>query len=584
MDPEVQQQQNQLKNRPINVLLISLAVFSLIMIFLASQFIFAILNYDNVYKGVYIEDVHVGNLAESEVVDLLKTRFKAAPQEVVLTLKAGEAVKNFSLKEISAGYDLEEAAAEAYNFGRTGSPFQRLYSIYNAGRKGIRLSMPVSYDKKALENIVNSLYEEVFREVKEADLLIEEDKVIARSGHSGISFDKADVVSRLDSIIQRFESAEIEIPLQITFPVRINVDEFYDTINKEPVNATFEVKDNKLITIPHVMGRQIDKQELAAALSELENTENTEKLLPVKFTLPEITLEKLEGMLFKDTLGTMSTSFDTSTENNRNRAENIKLASSKIFGKILAPGEVFSFNDVVGKRTVESGYKAAHAYIGGKVIDDVGGGICQVSTTLYNAVLFSELEVIERTNHMFTVGYVPLGRDATVSYGGPDFKFRNSTKWPIKIQGAVLDGNKIYFEIKGTKQDPSREVEFVSKTINTFDYETVYIDDPNMFEGQSYVKQAGQPGYVVETYKIVRENGVKLSEVKLHTSTYRPLTMEIVRGTKKAPPKLDAPDVPEPQQAEEQDNETQPEENEGISDELPGGFPDRQVFNPADEI
>ena len=105
-----------------------------------------------------------------------------------------------------------------------------------------------------------------------------------------------------------------------------------------------------------------------------------------------------------------------------------------------------------------------------------------------------------------------------------------------------------------------------------------------MFEGQSYVKQAGQPGYVVETYKIVRENGVKLSEVKLHTSTYRPLTMEIVRGTKKAPPKLDAPDVPEPQQAEEQDNETQPEENEGISDELPGGFPDRQVFNPADEI
>jgi vancomycin resistance protein YoaR len=588
MNPEVQQ--SQLKNKPISVLIISLAVFSLIMILLAAQFIFAILNYNNVYKGVYIEGVHVGNLTESQVVSLLKNEFKTAPQEVVFTLKAGDTVKKFSLEEISAEYDLESVAASAYNIGRTGNPFNRLYSIYNAGRKNISLTLPVSYDEKALENIINSLYKEVHKDVKEADLLIEEDKVVARSGHSGKSFDKAEVFSQVDLLVRRFESAEVEIPVQITSPGRIDVDEFYNTINREPVNASFEVKNNKLITIPHTRGRKIEKQELAAALSELENTENTEKLLPVQFTLPEITLEKLEGMLFKDTLGAMSTSFNTSTENNKNRAENIKLASSKIFGKIMAPGDVFSFNDVVGKRTVEGGYKAAHAYIGGKVIDDVGGGICQVSSTLYNAVLFSELEVLERNSHMFTVGYVPLGRDATVSYGGPDFKFRNSTNWPIKIEGSVSDSNKLYFEIKGIKQNHSMKVEFISKTISTIDFETIYIDDPEMLEGESYVKQAGQPGYVVETYKIVKENGNKVSERKLHTSTYKPLTMEIVRGTKKAPPTQDIPVIPEPPPDENQVNEDlpeendPPEENEGSSDEQTVRLPDRQVFNPDDQI
>src|SRR5699024_6531690 len=137
----------------------------------------------------------------------------------------------------------------------------------------------------------------------------------------------------------------------------------------------------------------------------------------------------LEQNLFKDVLG----SYTTNVSGTAVRKKNVRLSGEKCNNIILLPGEEFSYNNTVGKRTKENGFGEAAAYLNGETVQEVGGGICQTSSTLYNAVLLSNLEVTERTNHTYVSGYVPIGRDATVSWGGPDFKFKNDKEYPIKI-------------------------------------------------------------------------------------------------------------------------------------------------------
>jgi vancomycin resistance protein YoaR len=298
-------------------------------------------------------------------------------------------------------------------------------------------------------------------------------------------------------------------------------------------NATFKIENNKLTVVPEVIGRSIDKNELAACIKEIENKDDAEKVLPVKITQPEETSATIYSKLFKDQLGAMQTWFPSDNEINRDRAGNIRLAVSAINGKILLPGEVFSFNSTVGPRTKAGGYRDAYVYEYGKMVLGVGGGICQVSSTLYNAVLFADLQVIERNNHYFTISYVPLGRDAAVAYGSADFKFKNNTKYPIRIDAWTTKDNGLYFSLKGTNEHPNKTVEIVPRTIKKIDFKNVYTDDPNVNEGTETVKQAGSPGYVVETYVTVRENGKVLRSGKIFTSTYAPHDNEIIRGTKK---------------------------------------------------
>jgi vancomycin resistance protein YoaR len=138
------------------------------------------------------------------------------------------------------------------------------------------------------------------------------------------------------------------------------------------------------------------------------------------YTQTEVTTDALSELLFRDILSERK----TYVAGTSNRKSNVALAASAINGKILNPGETFSYNETVGERTVEKGYKSAGAYVNGEVVEEIGGGICQVSSTLYNCVLYADLEVVERSNHMFIVTYLPLGNDATVNWGTVDFKFK----------------------------------------------------------------------------------------------------------------------------------------------------------------
>ena len=227
---------------------------------------------------------------------------------------------------------------------------------------------------------------------------------------------------------------------------------------------------------------------------EILETSDTECTIPLKVLKPNVTNNMIGQEAFPDLLATYSTKYSAA---NTNRTTNLRLAAEKIDGTVLLPGETFSYNNVVGERTISAGYKDAAIYLNGQVVDGLGGGICQISTTLFNAVLFSNLEIVELHNHQFVPSYATAGRDATVVYGVKDFKFKNSRNYAIKITCSVSKGYAT-FQIWGFKQDPEYEVD-ISANVTS--------------RTSSYIKSV--------TYRTLKLNGETVKTEKISNYTYK---------------------------------------------------------------
>ena len=181
------------------------------------------------------------------------------------------------------------------------------------------------------------------------------------------------------------------------------------------------------------------------------------------------------------------------------------------------PGETFSYNKVVGKRTVEAGYKEAAIFSDGQVTNGLGGGICQISSTLYDSVVFANLQIKERRNHMFIPSYVDGGRDATVVWGSTDFKFVNNRDYPIKIEASV-SGGIATISIYGVKTDNEYDISLETEFIKSIPYKTVYKSYSNYKSGT--VVQGGKNGSVIDTYKVYKQNGQVVKREKITRDTY----------------------------------------------------------------
>jgi len=208
----------------------------------------------------------------------------------------------------------------------------------------------------------------------------------------------------------------------------------------------------------------------------------------------------LGDTLFKQSLSKYTTIYDAG---NANRSHNIALAAKTINGTIVMPGETFSYNGILGNTNKEKGYKLGTAYVGGKVVESYGGGICQVSSTLYNSALYANLEIVERYNHSYVVSYVPAGRDATVAYGGKDFKFKNNRTYPIRIDASAKNG-VVSISIKGIKEDTDYEVVLTSSVLSTTPRSVIYENNSEMDEGTQKVIQKGYDGKKSIAYKILK--------------------------------------------------------------------------------
>ncbi|MCX7712027.1 MAG: VanW family protein [Clostridia bacterium] len=533
MDAEVQKRTGRKLSK--NIIAISLIAFILLMLAIAGQITYTVLQSDKVYKGVYVDQHSVGGLSRQELTDFLEKNYQAKAKNQVVSIHAKDVTQKIEYQKIKVKYDTSAAVSKAFEVGRSGNIFDRLFEIIKTSSTAVKITVPYSYDKESAQKAVQAFYDKTVVPVREADIKVNPNNVVLVSGQHGEAIEKDKLLEQVEILIAACSSGDLEVPLIKTEPKKIDINDLFKKVSREAVDAKFEVKDKAVSVVPHIVGMNIDKNSLETIVQDLEKAENSQKVLPVEFITPKITTEMAQANLFKDTLGSMSTQFYTGNQNDANRGVNIRIAVDKINGTVLLPGQVFSFNSTVGPRSEAGGYKSAFTYVGGKIVPGIGGGICQVSTTLYNALLFSDMNVTERTNHMFTVGYVPYGRDAAVSYPDVDLKFKNSTNWPVKIEGWVTKGNQIGFSVKGTNETPGRTITINPQTVKVIDPPTTtkYVDDPTLPEGTEKLDHDAMKGCIIDTYKIVKQDGKVVKEEKLHRSVYKAFEKTVKRGTKK---------------------------------------------------
>lgn len=389
--------------------------------------------------------------------------------------------------------------------------------------KEIELNIDMEKDK--IDKKINEINNKLPNAMKKSNYYIEESNLIITKGRTGIQLEENQFKELLEKVVLKEEERKFIIPVEQVVPNEINIEKIYNEIYKEKQDAYINHEPIKVY--PHINGVDfaISIEEAKKILEE----EKEEYIIPLIISVPEITLEKLGKEAFPELLGTFSTTYNTE---NKNRVTNLELASEKVDGTIILPGEIFSYNKIVGERTIAKGYKEAAVYSGGKVVDGIGGGICQLSSTLYNAVIYANLEITSRSNHRFLTSYVTAGRDATVSWGTIDFCFRNTRSYPIKIVSSVKNG-VVTTEVYGIKEKKEYEVVIENTITEILPYTINYIKDNNIAQNQEEIKQYGANGAKSVTYKILKYNGIEVSKTLLSNDTYSPLERIIKKGSKK---------------------------------------------------
>ena len=491
------------------LLFIGLAIFSTI-------FALTNRNSNKIVSGISVKGIDVSGLTYNEAYEKVAKVYSEKMKQNI-TLKHNEYETSITPEQIEAKFKIQEAIDTAYNYGRSGKVLKDNYSIVYAGISKIDINPAFSYNEKALSDFIDSTSNNLPDTVKQSDYYVDGDKLIINKGEAGLEVKKQELNSSIIKNIVEVnnETQEIQIPTTERKPDEINLENIYTEIRKSPQDAYYTKEPFEVH--PHVDG--IDFNISIEEAKSLLNTENQQVVIPLKITKPNVTTNQIGTEAFPNLLASYSTTFSTKAAN---RTTNIRLASNKINGVVLMPGEQFSYNKVVGKRTAQAGFKSAPAYSGGKVVNDIGGGICQVSSTLYNTALRANLEIIKRSNHRFATGYVPLSTDATVSWGGPEFIFKNSRKYPIKIVSKV-NGGKITVDIYGCKEETEYEVVIKSETLQTIPMKTEYRTNTSLPQGTTKTVQKGHGGYKSRAYRILKLNGKVVSKQLLSTDTYAQL-------------------------------------------------------------
>lgn len=355
-------------------------------------------------------------------------------------------------------------------------------------------------------------------------------------GISGVSVDENALIQKILDNTAKGDYSSITCEMVSADPDPIDIQAIHDALYAEPANATLEVADDGSYTVTDsVQGIDFDVAGAQSILSAAQPGETVS--VPLNRQDPAIDTATLKANLFKDVLG----EYTTSVSGTADRRSNVQLAAQKCSGTILLPGEVFAYNQVVGQRTEAAGFKKAGAYSNGETVQELGGGVCQDSSTLYCAALYANLEIVERHNHSYVSSYVPIGMDATVSWGGPDFQFRNNTDYPIKVVASYAN-SKVTFQIVGTKTD-DYSVKITTETIGTTAPTVQEVPDDTLEAGTTQVADKGHTGYKVQSYRHVYDaSGNVVYEGKESLSSYKMTPKVIHVGTKVA--EAPAPDTP----------------------------------------
>ena len=492
-------------------------------------------NGSSIYPNVRLAGVEVGGMnriaAREAVEAAVEGQYAARPLEVVLP----DRTIVLDPEQTNVALDAESAVNEAMAYGREGNPFEAVISYFRC--RGEMHDIPLETALELDTEYIRQMLEQTAAQADEAPVQAKMDydqstgRLTVTTGKPGR---KLDTEALYDRVYEAFQNRDLE-PIQWPYselPCELtDLTEYHESLSRKVEDAYYDAENHQIVA--EVPGFGFD---LTAANQKLAMAGPGEQ---VTIQLEEIPAAVTAEQLTSEMFGTKLESRSSKYVSNANRTENLRLACEAINGTILNPGEVFSFNNIVGERTKERGYKPATIYTdGGASEESEGGGVCQVASTIYYATLYLDLEQVERVPHMYVVTYVPMGMDATVFWDSKlDYRFRNSLSNPIKIQ-ANIDGGSVNITFWGVKENDNT-VKMEYAVLETYDWEEVEEVDEEKEPG--YREQVATPytGYKVEAYKTVYDKDGNVIKRETIHSLYNKRDKKFIVGPSEEEPPVD---------------------------------------------
>ena len=475
----------------IDLMLIVIAVF---LICLVAVYVFysKIEKSETIQYGVFIKGIDVSGLTKEQAIEKVGKNLEDALNDH-LELSYKNNVYYLEIEQIEAKFDVNASVDLAMKIAKTGTFKSNMSEYINVALGNINIDPILTYNEEELIRYISNVEMYLPDQLQQADYYLDDDNLVVINGvnGAGIEYDKLKelILSNIQDI--SFTNKLIDIPTYVQYPDPIDIDSIHDDIYTEMENAYFTTEPYAVF--PDVTGVDFDAKELKEMIEKDGKAEKYE--IALDYTYPDVTVDDLGREAFPDLLASFSTKY---VQSNTDRTVNLRLAASKINGKVVMPGDIFSYNRVVGKRTTAAGYRNAAIYQNGDVVDGLGGGICQISSTLYNAAIAADMEIEMRRNHMFVPSYADAGKDATVVWGSQDFQFKNRRNYPVKIEAYVSDGiaNVKFY---GLRTDD--------------DYDKIYIVTET-------IKNSGN-SLVVDSYRVFEKDGRIIKKTKLYRDTYK---------------------------------------------------------------
>lgn len=473
--------------------IVGLILIIFLIILFAIFIVFTLINLNNtkIINGISVLGIDISSQSKEDAIQTISSYIsKNIPTEI--KLKHNDYETSIATENLNISFDIEKAVNEAYSIGRSGNILQNNLEVLKTAFSPININPDFSIDEEQLKASLSDISTKLPDTVIQSSYYIEGNSIILTKGRTGYVVNVDEMSKYIIDCVKNLNvnGNSLEIITEEQSPKALDIDAIHSEIYKEASDAYFTQNPYAVYPSENGLDFAISVEEAKAMLQE----DKEEYTIPLKTLYPNVTTNMIGQEAFPDLLSSFPTYYSTS---DRDRTTNLILAANKINGTVVMPGEVFSYNQVVGERTIAAGYKEAPIYVNGEVVDGLGGGICQVTSTLYNAVVLANLEIVERSNHQFVPSYVKASRDATVVYGSIDFKFKNNRNYPIKILCSVNNG-VVNFAIYGLKTADDYEVEISSRITS---------------QTSSYTNS--------EAYKILKKNGQIVSQTLLSRDTYK---------------------------------------------------------------
>jgi len=530
----------------------------LLLIIGAAVWGFSLKGSGKIYPNVHIAGVDVGGMERLEAVEALE---EAAAQaySAILTVKLPDRTLTFNPEQTGVALNVEDTVDEAIRHGRRGGPFGAIGQYLKAAgqRYDMELQTALELDTEYIRQMIGQVAEEVEQKLTQPEVHYDREAETIRF-KLGTDYRSLDTEGLYNAVCQAYmdgDFSQLNWEYEETPCQKLDLQPYYEVYCTPVQDAVLDLEEK--IYTEAAEGFGFDPEEVEKELALLP--EGGELTVPMGPLMPKVTNEEISAEHFSTKLHAVSSPYYAS---NVKRTNNLKLACEALNGTVLFPGDVFSFNEIVGERTEEKGYQAATVYAeGGASTDEVGGGICQVASTIYYCTLFMDVEQVQREPHMYAVTYVPMGMDAAIYWGiGQDYKFKNTFTTPIKLQ-AYLDGSRVQIAFWGVPEQETK-VEMTYEILETYPYETVEEVDETKPEGFREEKHSPYTGYKVVTYRAVYDkDGTLLSKKEEAYSTYKKRDHTFIVGpsAEEEPPE----EMPLPEETLPPPEEEEPE-NEGF--------------------